>query len=470
MDVVTDPVLALADRVLAVDPGGQVRTSVTVHHTGEVVAQYRVEVLGDAARWSSVTPHLVSVLPGEERGVAVEVVFRPPPPPAAPVGEVPFGVRCVSLEHRDVAAVVEGDLVVSPVQGLDVRLVPDGPGGARAGRFRVELRNVGTTPLDVALEVTDPAGLLRFALAPRTTDVPAGETVVALLRVAARAPRLLGPPLPHPFAVTYTEAGSAHGGELAGTWEQRSVVRAWWVVLGALLVVGLVLGWLWLRGQGGTVALEAGLPPAVVLTGVEPGQLEVRITWERSAYATAYRVRELDEDGTGTGSSDTETNDTTSFGWPGRTAGMHCYEVAALVGDVVGPGSERRCVEVADVPDDPTPEPTPNPGPTPAVGGPAWEPSGWYVVYQSFVLSDAAVATAPFDVAARLQQAGATGVRVEDSRGSVTVPDGPGDAGMVVVLKDGFASEADAMAECAAFRAVAGACLALRPALQAATP
>ncbi|GIG41133.1 hypothetical protein [Cellulomonas phragmiteti] len=470
MDVVTDPVLELATAVLAVDPGGEARTRVTVHHTGDVVAQYRVEVLGDAARWSTVTPHLVSVLPGEEQGVTVEVVFRPPPPPAAPVGDVPFGVRCVSLEHRDVAAVVEGDLVVSPVQGLDARLRPDGPGGARAGRFRVELQNVGTTPLDVDLQVTDAAGLLRFALAPRRATVPAGGTVVGLLAVTGRAPRLLGPPVPHPFTVTYAEAASLHGGELAGTWEQRAAVRTWWLVVGALLVLGLVLGWLWLRGQGGSVDLEPGLPPPVVLTAVEPGQRQVRLVWERSAYATGYVVRERSESGEGTGVQPVDAQDQTSFTWPEREPGTHCYDVAAVAAGLTGPASPQRCVEVSEV--TATPTATPEPEATSAAGGPAWEPVGWYVVYNAFPLADTASATAPQELLAQLQSAGATGVRMEDSRGSVAVADGPGDSGMVVVLKDGFASEADARAECDAFRAVAGFCIARPPAAPApaATP
>jgi len=462
MDVVTDPVLELADRVLAVDPGGEARTRVTVHHTGDVVAQYRVEVLGDAARWSTVTPHLVSVLPGEEQGVTVDVVFRPPAPPAAPVGDVPFGVRCVSLEHRDVAAVVEGDLVVSPVQGLDARLRPDGPGGARAGRFRVELQNVGTTPLEVTLQVGDAAGLLRFALAPTTATVPAGGTVVALLAVGARAPRLLGPPVPHPFTVTYAEAASLHGGELAGTWEQRAAVRTWWLVVAALLVAALVLTWLWLRGQGGAVDLAAGSPPPVVLTAVEPGQRQVRLVWERSAYAGGYVVRERTTSGEGTGVEPVDAQDQTSFTWPEREPGLHCYDVAAVAGDATGPASPQQCVEVTDVP----PTPTAEPSPTAAPGGQGvpWEPVGWYVVYKSFSLADAAVATAPQELLAQLQTAGATGALIRDSRDSVAVPDGPGDVGMTLVVKDGFATEADAIAECTQFRAVAGTCIRLPPA------
>ena len=94
-----DPVLVLAQDTLATDPGGQVRTRVTVRNVGDIVAQYRVEVLGEAARWSTVVPQHVSVLPGESEEQTVEIVFRPPPAPAAPVGHDPVR-RAVRLARE----------------------------------------------------------------------------------------------------------------------------------------------------------------------------------------------------------------------------------------------------------------------------------------------------------------------------------------------------------------------------------
>lgn len=463
MGVATDPVLELSDSWLAVDPGGQARTRLTVHHVAAVVTQFRVEVLGDAARWATVSPHLISFVPGEAQDVAVEVTFRPPPPPAAPAGEVPFGIRCVSLERaggaggQDVpAAVVEGDLVVTPVQGLDARLRPDGPGGARAGRFRVELQNVGTTPLEVSLEVADGAELLRFALAPRTMTVAAGSTATALLEVRPRAGHLLGKPVPHPFTVTYTEAGAAAVGELAGTFVQRAVVRKGWLVAAVLLVALVVLGWLWLRGQAAGTGLTAGDPPPVALTAVEAQPGQVRITWTRSAYATGYQVVEETETGVGTGVEPVESQDQTSFNWPDREPGMHCYTVAAVVEGEVGPATKAKCVEVPE--GEATPAPTESE--PPAAGGTPWEPQGWYAAYNTFALADPTSEAESQKLLAALQTAQVQGVRKADSRASTTVTDGPGDGGLILVYKDGFESEADALAECGAVRLVAPLCTA----------
>lgn len=455
-----DPVLVLAQGTLATDPGGQVRTRVTVRNVGDIVAQYRVEVLGEAARWSTVVPQHVSVLPGESEEQTVEIVFRPPPAPAAPVGTIPFGVRCVSLENRDVAAVVEGDVVVSPVQGLDVRLRGDGPKGARAGRFRVELRNTGTTDLSVSLEVADAAELLRFVLAPQVVEVPAGRTVPAYLAVQARNPKLFGKPVPHAFTVTYRVSRSERAGELPGTFEQRAVVRKAWVVLALLLVVAGVLGYLWLRGQGGAVDLRAGTPPPVEIESLEAVPGGVRVVWLRSPYATGYGIQEWTQGVTGTSSEGVDDPDQTSFLWEGLTEAEHCFQVRAVAGDVQGAFGGEACVAVPSA--EATPTATPEPTPTPTAAGPAgtpFEPQGWYVRWGNFPQDDTANAGAADALVAALQAAGALGVQLKSSADSAAFLEGPNGVPNTVVFTDGLPDEPTAKAQCETFRSVAAQCI-----------
>jgi len=457
-----DPVLVLAQDTLATDPGGQVRTRVTVRNVGDIVAQYRVEVLGEAARWSTVVPQHVSVLPGESEEQTVEIVFRPPPAPAAPVGTIPFGVRCVSLENRDVAAVVEGDVVVSPIQGLEVRLRGDGPKGARAGRFRVELRNTGTTDLTVTLEVADAAELLRFVLAPQVVEVPAGRTVPALLAVQARNPKLLGKPVPHAFTVTYGVSRSDRGGELAGTFEQRAVVRKSWIVLAVLLAVAAALGYLWLRGQGGSVALRTGTPPPVEVEALEEGPGTVRVVWLRSPYATAYGIQEWTKGATGTSSEGVDGSLQTSFVWGELTEGEHCFRVRAVAGEVQGAFGAEQCVVVPPAEPEPTVTPEPTPTPTATAGAPPgapFEPQGWYVRWGNFPQDDTANAGAADAMVAALQQAGALGVQLKSSADSAAFLEGANGVPNLVVFTDGLPDEPTAKAQCDAFRSVATQCI-----------
>ncbi|MDQ0373765.1 COG1470 family protein [Cellulomonas humilata] len=456
-----DPVLVLAQGTLATDPGGQVRTRVTVRNVGDIVAQYRVEVLGEAARWSTVVPQHVSVLPGESEEQTVEIVFRPPPAPAAPVGTIPFGVRCVSLENRDVAAVVEGDVVVSPVQGLDVRLRPDGPKGARAGRFRVELRNTGTTDLSVSLEVADAAELLRFVLAPQVVEVPAGRTVPAYLAVQARNPKLLGKPVPHAFTVTYRVSRSDRVGELPGTFEQRAVIRKLWIVLALLLVVAAVLGYLWLRGQGGAAVLREGTPPPVEIAELEPVPGGVRVVWVHSPYATAYGIQEWTKGVAGTSSEVVDDPVQTRFLWEGLTEGEHCFQVRAVAGDVPGSFGEEMCETVppAEAIATETPEPTETAA---APAGAPFEPQGFYVRWGNFPQDDTANAGAADTMVAALQGAGALGVQLKNSADSTAFQEGANGVPNWVVFTEGFPDEPTAQAECQRFKAVASQCIVQR--------
>src|SRR3954451_17087632 len=160
-----DPVLALAEERLAVEPGGEARVDATVRNAGDVVEQYRLEVLGDAARWAQVVPRQLSVLPGGAEEKTVSVVFRPPPPPATLAGDIPFGLRCVSLEAPDRCAVVEGDLVVGEVVGVQARPEPVSPTGRWVGRYRIVFDNTGSVPVRLRLSATDERKVLRYALA-----------------------------------------------------------------------------------------------------------------------------------------------------------------------------------------------------------------------------------------------------------------------------------------------------------------
>src|SRR3954462_15203291 len=76
-----DPLLTLEPDRLTVDPGGEVRATLTVRNPGDLVEQYRLQVLGEAFGWTQLVPREVSIVPGKEdaAGKTVQVVFRPPP-------------------------------------------------------------------------------------------------------------------------------------------------------------------------------------------------------------------------------------------------------------------------------------------------------------------------------------------------------------------------------------------------------
>src|SRR4051794_20036444 len=118
-----DPLLTLEGGGPTVEPGGQASVTVKINNPGDLVEGYRLDVVGDGVSgWAEVVPPEVSVYPKEEASAVV--VISPPTGGAAPSGVWPFGVRARSLVDPDGSAVVESEVEVGKVFGLQAKLVP----------------------------------------------------------------------------------------------------------------------------------------------------------------------------------------------------------------------------------------------------------------------------------------------------------------------------------------------------------
>ncbi len=476
-----DPVLVLNDPEARVDPGGETRVRVSVRNIGDLVEQYQFEVLGDTARWAQVVPRQVSVLPHGQEEKTVEVVFRPPPPPGSPAGEIPFGVRCVSLERRDRCAVVEGDVAVGAVHNLAAKLEPVAPRGRWSGRYRVRFDNSGSVPVTVALAATDTKQLLRFALAPQQLTVAPGQSAPAYLSVRPRQPMMRGKPAEIPFVLSYRAPTEGGSGELTGAFEQRPVISKTVIALVAA-VVGLAAGAgvLIIRAgnnqQKKTALTTEGPPPPTALTSAQAlTSSSAQLVWDRSPYATSYVVQQLGANGTVGGTKEIGDPDVSTLVWPGLKPGRSCFQVVTVGKSGRSAPSKPQCVTIA-APAPTTPPPTvaptsaaPTVPPTSGGGGGGGGGSGgtgavtlqgFYVIYAVIPQDDAASQGLAQQVVAKVQQAGSP-ARLVDSKASDQLADGP--AGLWYILRDGFDSYSAAQAECAARRKVSPNCYVVTP-------
>jgi hypothetical protein len=460
-----DPVLALEDDRLNVEPGGEAQVSATVRNVGDLVEQYRLEVLGEAARWARVVPRQISVLPGGSEEKQVVIVFRPPAPPVTVTGDVPFGLRCVSLEAPDRCAVVEGDLVVGAVVGLAARLETITPAARWTGRYRVVMDNTGSVPVRLRLEPSDSRRVLRFAVAPPEITVEPGRSAVAYLKVQPRQPMLRGKEVTHAFSVGYQAVDGDRAGELPGSFEQRPILSKG-VVAACLMMLVLVAAGVVLvvraQGRGGSEApvSSSAPPPPVALTAANMvGGNAVQLVWQRSPYATGYVVQQVLPDGAVGDSREIADRDQSAVVWPGLAPGRHCFRVVA-----VGPGgrSEPSQPKCADLPK-PAPSGASSSPPSPAASGgakPGVDPvqGAFYVVYVPPIPVDDLPAQGRADAeVSRLQRAGVQAVLI-NSLQSERLPDGSNGGGLWVVLRDGFATYAQALAECNRHRDAAPEC------------
>jgi hypothetical protein len=510
-----DPVLELDEPQPQVEPGAEARVRVSVRNVGELVEQYRLDVLGDAARWSEVLPRQVSALPGDDDQV-VEVVFRPPPAPAAPVGAVPFGVRCVSLEHRDRCSVVEGDLQVSAVRDVEARLVPVSPRGRWAGRYRVLLANHGSVPMTLRMSATDQRQALGFAVAPREVTVPAGGSATVFVSARPRQPMMVGKTVTHNFTVDYAPEGYSRDGAATGAagalpagFEQRPVLNKTLLAVAVLVVGALVTGAILLLRQPGGAQLASGSsgpPPPIQLTGAvaaEPGSAQ--LVWQRSPYATAYTVQLIDKDNVLDTKAITD-GEQTAYTWPNLPPGQHCFRVLAANAAGRSAASPQQCVTVNQPttsalpgqPGGPSSAPPSQPGGSGQSGGPSAQPTstapppggggggggvpqiplppigqsgvnpapgtdpirpGFFVLYQTFPIDDPANGNAAQQFTAKLQAAKVQ-ASLLDSRKTTRTSSGL--AGLWLVYQDGFQTQDAALAECARpeVRTLAPACFA----------
>ncbi|NUT51905.1 MAG: hypothetical protein HOV94_32125, partial [Saccharothrix sp.] len=228
---------------LAVAPGDEVTCTVVVRNTGDLVDEFSVDVVGDAAPWATAEPASVNLVP--QASASVVVRFAPPRAAAVAAGSVPFGVRVTSREDPYGSVVEEGVVEVGGFTDLSAELVPTKVEAGAKGRFEVAVDNVGNQPVAVRLHAADPDGDLEFRLDRTDVVLAPGTAAFVKLVVKPRDTFLRGPSQPRPFRVDVVPS-SGPVLSVAGTLVQRQLLPKWLLpALIALLALAAVLAALW---------------------------------------------------------------------------------------------------------------------------------------------------------------------------------------------------------------------------------
>ncbi len=196
----TDPLLTMEPERISVEPGGQVSVTITVSNFGTIVEGYDLDVVTESPiTWVQVLPPTVSVYPQQQQTVVV--VFTPPAGTGAPGGVIPFGVRARSQVDASASSVVEGEVEVGRVFGLQAKLTPVTSSGRWRARHTLQVSNWGNAPARLRLVASDPDQALGYLVQPDVVDVPLGGTTTARIKVKTRQPTLRGTPRRLPFQV-----------------------------------------------------------------------------------------------------------------------------------------------------------------------------------------------------------------------------------------------------------------------------
>jgi hypothetical protein len=362
-----DPVVKIGDATLRVYPGQVAHTTLTVTNVVDQVEGYTVEACqGPARHWCDNAPRHVELLPGQQ--ATVTVTFHPPLNPSPPAGDFPVGLLVVSRVDGARRAVVECDVTVEAIHGLEAQLLAVTGRGSHRGRYRIDLENTGTAPATITLtpqQQGEPS--LSFALQPRELAVPAGETAVSYLLVRPVRPTLLGRQQSLPFSIGYAAAdprgepdhqdppvpGTGAGtlsGRVDGAFLRRPVIPRGilaTVLLLAVLGIAAATAARLLIPHPQPAALRQIAPPPPTLEAVQQTPDGITVTWRPVPTAGSYRIERLATP-TSTGASETIDADAavTNKTLPNPTVGEHCYRIVAVNDTGSSEPSATACVTV----------------------------------------------------------------------------------------------------------------------------
>ena len=248
---------SLVQTEVRVAPGGEVVCPIQVRNTGSVVDQFTVTVLGPAGNWAVAEPPVLNLFPGDTGQVLVR--FQPPRSSQVLAGTVPFGVRLASQEDPEHSWVEEGTVEVEPFVDLHTELLPITSRGRRKGKHRLEVENLGNTPMDTQVLLADPADKLRFKQnVPGFVAMPGFTNKLKIVAIP-RKRFMRGPDVTHPFQILLRPAHEEPGQHQAplsvgpeeqvnrrAEYVQRAQLPGWLVpLIAGIVALAVVLAVLW---------------------------------------------------------------------------------------------------------------------------------------------------------------------------------------------------------------------------------
>jgi hypothetical protein len=188
---------------LDIEPGKTGSIRLDLHNDGSVVDRYTFQALGNAADWTTFSPHSVSLFPGTAESVTV--TFAPPRRPETTSGLTPVGIRVIASEDREGSVVEEVTVNVAAFSDVGVELLPLVASGSISGRAQLAVDNRSNCDYRAELSASDAKSMLRFSFGPRSIEVPPGGAVFVKVRIQPVKRFWRGPPKSYPYQVSLAD-------------------------------------------------------------------------------------------------------------------------------------------------------------------------------------------------------------------------------------------------------------------------
>ncbi|MET9915766.1 hypothetical protein ABZZ04_01580 [Streptomyces sp. NPDC006435] len=261
---------SLDDSTVTAAPGEATAVPLRILNSGSTVEEYRFEVVGACAAWSTVEPAILSLYPGDSQ--TVSFVLRPPRDSTVPAGDTPFGIRVVPTSEQGDTVVPEGRVTVLPFTETTAELVPHSSHGAWRGRHRIAVDNRGNAPVTVRLGSRSGTERARVSFASDELRIEAGRAEFGKVRIRPAKRVWRGTAITHPFQVVATPDAAEDQEPPAavvvdGSYQQEPILPRWLpraLITAAVLLIALVgLWYALLRPTVKSAAREAVTPDVV---------------------------------------------------------------------------------------------------------------------------------------------------------------------------------------------------------------
>jgi hypothetical protein len=226
-----------------VEPGGETSLELRVRNVGPTLDEFSFAPIGLAQGWITVEPPSVSLRPGAEQFVHVQL--RPPRAYTTVAGASPFAVKVVSHEDPESSVAVEATVNVAPFAERTVDLVPETARGRRAASFDLRVWNTGNAPAHLRLGAVDERNHLRFTISPPTLTVDPGTAQHARITAKPRSRFWRGDSRTWPVRILIDEP-EHEPIAIEGAVLQEAMAPPWlgWTVLGVVAALVLAaIGW-----------------------------------------------------------------------------------------------------------------------------------------------------------------------------------------------------------------------------------
>jgi hypothetical protein len=229
---------SLSTARVEVAPGGAANVELTVRNTGSVVDEFRIEILGEGAQWTTASPAVLPLFPGAS--APVTITFNPPRRSDRVAGEVDVAVKVVSREDADGSAVEELVVAIGGFDEPDAELVPRTIRASRKANVQVAIDNLGNRRMQRSLVATDADQKLKFETVPAEVVVEAGRAEFAKVTIRPVKTFFRGPDRTIPYRVNLGEGEGESTIALDGTFVQTAMLPKWLVRLLTLLLALLI--------------------------------------------------------------------------------------------------------------------------------------------------------------------------------------------------------------------------------------